>query len=252
LGEPEPAPDEIDPYEVAFLTGGECSVIVVAAYKLLKQHVLRIITTPTTANRDMKAIVAEDGVTAPKGSPAIEIAVLEYFREGRALATALELHLPQTIHVFCQPYSLFLKAQRLLAPNEVYTYASRLRLIGSLVVFVVACYAAIAIYHIRPDLAPSAIAIGFGAISCVYRFCHARRVTARGEAYLAVLRREALSPRDLNQLINPANRAAAVVSLFGWNRLHDADDAEFRTLLLVSGAALTTPSWRSTDSRGST
>jgi uncharacterized protein (TIGR04222 family) len=245
-GDPEPDPDEIDPYEVGFLTGGERVVIVVAVYKLLKERLLRIVTTPTAANRDMKAIVAGEGVSAPAGSSAIDIAVIEYFRQERTLSTALEMHLPQTIHVFCQPYSLFLKAQRLLAPNEAFAFASKLRVLGALVMLAAAAYATAAMYAVRPDLTPSTLAIGMGALACLFRMCQVRRATRRGEAFLSLLRRHVLAPRDLS-LAPSSERAAATMALFGWNGLYDPADAEFRSLVLLSGAGLTTPSW--SDSR---
>jgi hypothetical protein len=113
-----------------------------------------------------------------------------------------------------------------------------------LIVLSTAGYATYAMYNLEADLTPSTIAIALGAFVCLYRFCQVSRVTQRGEAYLAALRQQALTPRDNGVTIDPATRAATIMALFGWNRLHDPDDAEFRNLVQLSGAGTGYPAWR--------
>jgi uncharacterized protein (TIGR04222 family) len=228
-------PDTVDPYEVAFLCGGERSVLVLAVYKLIKKHKLRIVTISAAANRDLKVVVTVDSATIDTGESAIDVAVLEYFREGQSLATALDRFLPQTIHSFCQPYSLYLKSEGYMASNETYRFAGRLR-VGA--AGAIAAVAALASVWVHPELTPVTISIGLVGLAAVYRLMIARRVTERGQGYLALLRRDPIGSQESAGAVDEAERAAISVCLFGWAYLRDPGDDEFRRLVQSAGAAL--------------
>jgi hypothetical protein len=117
--------------------------------------------------------------------------------------------------------------------------------LGALVILTIAGYATVELYAERPELTPSTLAIGLGALALVVRTVQVRRVTERGEEFLSLLRREALRPRDIRRTDLHADRSAAAMALFGWNRLNEPGDAEFRSLVLLSGGGLVTPPWNS-------
>ncbi|HEX7174131.1 MAG TPA: TIGR04222 domain-containing membrane protein [Pyrinomonadaceae bacterium] len=182
--QPPPLPSTPDPYEIAYLRGGENEVARTAVFALMRSGHLHVI------QRGKKSLIERTGPPAPTAAlghferraygwfdhPQESAAV---FRQG-GLAEKLRRH--------CADYEQKLRGEKLLTPPEASDRARLVRLLGLAVIAGLGAYKlAIALSRGRTNVI-FLILLGAVALVVLFKVCRSPRLSRRGRAHLERLR----------------------------------------------------------------
>ena len=198
-----------DPYEIAYLRGGESEVTRTVIFGLMQRGYLRAsalgagqMMEQAPEHPDRRALAGierrafdwfaaprevKDIFNAPKAAP-----------QGRAEAGALA----DAVKAFCAPYRQRLQSEHLLTPPSVIASLRLLQLAGALVIFGLGAYKLfVALARGRTNIG-FLIIIGIVALVIFLAVARAERLSARGREYIKRLQLafERLRPRGATQM----------------------------------------------------
>ncbi len=174
-----PVPSEPNPYETAYLRGGENEVTRVVIFGLTQRGYLQV-----TEEADKRIEQAPDHPD-PAHLPQLERAVFEALQIPLSAEDIFKsVSLSSTVRSYCTTYEQTLQNEQLLTADEVKTAAKRIGLTGAAVIF------GLGGYKLLIALAKGYSNVGFlivmGIVSLVILFiiCESDRLSSRGKKYL--------------------------------------------------------------------
>ena len=121
-------PSHPDPYEIAYLRGGENEVTRVTVFSLIQQGYLQISQKSTSRRR--LATEQRIGSSPARSDPALPLPgnadVLVGFSQPRTAAEIFQSGLPRRVKTDCAGYEQALRAERLLTSDQQQASAHRL------------------------------------------------------------------------------------------------------------------------------
>lgn len=191
-GQAPPAvpPTPPDPYQIAYLRGGENEVTRVAVFSLLQRHYLQAVPVQTGLFRTRGAQQLERAPQQPPQSAltSIERRVLEWFSWARNPSEIFRGTVPADVKQQCGGYERHARDERLLMPEQVVGWAWRVALLGAAVIL------GLGAYKLAIALSRGHANVWFLIIMAVVSLFLLRAVTQvprlshRGQAYLQQLR----------------------------------------------------------------
>jgi uncharacterized protein (TIGR04222 family) len=173
-------PSEPDPYEIAYLRGGERELSRVLLVNLMKRGYLYV-TNPKEqrierTRRDLDAA----------SLTRIERRLFDWFSKPRQVEELFKDASPQ-LEADCEPYRQRLESERLLAPPDAQDAAWRVRLVGGSVMVSLGAYKLLtALAANRPNVW-FLIGMGIASLVMLAMLCPVPRLSNRGRAYLKSL-----------------------------------------------------------------
>jgi hypothetical protein len=214
--EPMEIPDQVDPYELAYLRGGETEVTRIAIMSLLDRGLLQItrsrdwsstaLATRTEVDRGRPpepgelspieaCIIKWPGFPAtgreiyqPDGTPVKPVST-QFWHRATGQNARQPGSIPARITDLCSRYEGNLAANELLAPPQMKQLGSRLWWLGSALILLVGGYM-LAVALAKGEPLPAVISCPMALIGMIALACaclHFPRVSRRGLAYLEQL-----------------------------------------------------------------
>ncbi len=184
---PPPVPPNPDPYEVAYLRGGENEVTRVAILSLIQRGYLRATQTPKhlLASAGEEHLAHAPDHPDPRHLTPMERAVFGWFATAHTAGEIFQsTELTSRIQAYCLPYDSHLKSQRLLMPPEASQSAWNIGRTGALVILGLGGYKlALALMKGRTNVA-FLILMGLLSLVPLVLVCRTPRISSRGRAYL--------------------------------------------------------------------
>ena len=168
---PPPLPIAPDPYEIAFLRGGENEVVRLAIFRLLQRGSLR------TSGDKVKTITCA-ALPFDRDTTTLEHEVLAYFNYPRKVTEIFTSPLPARVRSLCAPYEERLRFACLLNGPDVQERGRRVRNQGALVIFVLGGYKLMAALHNGYDNVGFLVAMGMIAVALLAFVCQTPRLSS--------------------------------------------------------------------------
>ncbi len=190
--EPPEVPARLDPYELAYLRGGETEVTRIAIMSLLQRGLLQITESRDWSSTDLIILKEVDRGRKPEPgelSP-IEAGIMKWTGFPAVRRQIYEPGgIPDLLREMCGDYRDNLADQELLAPDGMKRLGARLWWIGSALIFGLGGYLmAVGLAKREPLVAvllcPMAL---IGVIALAFACLHFSRISHRGRAYLEQL-----------------------------------------------------------------
>lgn len=175
---PPLVPSQPDPYQIAYLRGGEREVTQLATFDLIQQGYLQV-----TGKLIEKASEPPD----PMLLTALERQVFNWFDTPRAATAIADSSLPAKVKLHCTAYERWLQIEQLRRPDEIKTVASRLGWIGTLMILGLGGYkftVALLKGHYNVGFLFGMAIFSLICLFCVCAIARTRRLSDRGRKYL--------------------------------------------------------------------
>lgn len=180
---PPPAvPPAPDPYEIAYLRGGENEVARSVIFALVQRDALRVV------GQSKELIEQVPGRPDRRALDTIERRVFDWFAEARTVKEIFRPgSLPAHLTSFCAPYEQKLQREKLLTPPELRQRVRQLLILGGLLIVGLGGYKLlVALSRGRSNVAFLAV-MGVVGVVLLVKVCRAPRLSRRGRAYLEKL-----------------------------------------------------------------
>jgi len=181
---PPHVPPAPDPYEIAYLRGGENEVARTAVFALMRSGHLRV------TEQGKKSLIERTGPPAPAASLGrLERHAYGWFDHPRESAEVFKRGgLAEKVGRHCAEYEQKLRGEKLLTPPEVGERARLVRLLGLAVIAGLGAYKlAVALSRGRTNVI-FLILLGAVALIVLFKVCRSPRLSRRGRAHLERLR----------------------------------------------------------------
>jgi uncharacterized protein (TIGR04222 family) len=217
---PPSIPRDIDPYEVAYLRGGENEVVRVAIFSLMQRGYLQVAEEKSLfrTGADRQTIAREPRHPDPHHLSPMEREVFDWFESPRTADRIFQSTLPGRVREHCADLEQRLQAGHLLQPPQRKAAALRAGLLGAAVILGLGTYkllAALARGHRNVEFLLVLALVGTSLLVAV---CRLPRHTHLGRRYLYRLQKAFEQLRDRTRFTTSAAadpNAALVVGLFG-------------------------------------
>jgi len=187
--EPPPIPGRPDPYEMAYLRGGENEVIRTGYFALLRRGYVQVVKAKKRFQKVTESRICRVDSPPPEG----ELSALELrlYRESATPRAAAEMFksggLASKIADACSIYRKRLEAEELLSPPEVKSASWPTWLVGTAVLLALGGYK-LAVAHAKGrtnvEFLVILMCVGPILLGLVVAVASARRLSDRGRAYL--------------------------------------------------------------------
>lgn len=171
-------PTKPDPYEIAYLRGGENEVTRLAIFDLIQRGYLQIAGDYIEKAHDQPH---------PSNLSAIERDVFSWFSSPRKAREIFQLSLPLSVKQHCTIYEQRLQNEKLLLPDELKRIAERVNWIGILIILGLGGYKlSVALVNGRFNVV-FLIIMGFISLVLLGIVSNPPRLSHRGRAYLYLI-----------------------------------------------------------------
>lgn len=217
---PPLVPANPDPYEIAYLQGGENQLIRVIILNLIQRQYLQVTKTPRLSSQSKTelGLAKASKPPDPRHLSPMERKVFEGFTSFHSAHEIFQSPLPAYVKSHCTGYDQKFQNEKLFYPVEVKEKATRASLIGALVIIGLGGYkfcVALAKGHTNVGFL---IIMGIVGLVLLFKICRPPRLSSRGKVYLERLQR---AFEKLKERISAATTEVAdqtfllLVGLFG-------------------------------------
>ncbi|MBH8562347.1 TIGR04222 domain-containing membrane protein [Nostoc sp. CENA67] len=227
-------PTNPDPYEIAYLRGGENEVTRLAVFDLIQRRYLEI------DGKNLKQPLSRPDVNT---LTSIEREVLDGFLYSRKASEIFQSSLPGKVKQHCTVYEQRLQNEQLLFPNTSKQFVKRLCFIGTLIILGLGGYKLIAALATGHSNVMFLVIIGIFSQIILLCVCQTPRLSQRGKAYLQRLQNtfEGLKKQVSTVQLNATDSNILLpLAVFGISILVGSPYAEFEKMFHVAAANAST------------
>lgn len=216
-------PEQSDPYEIAFLRGGEPEVVRLAQLSLVQKGYLEIATKEEHTNRYLD-FVETAFHPEPSELPEIERSVFQELAQNRSDLAKRTACLRSAVQSGCVDLASHLRQARLIPSAEQTTRAWTARILGSIGLGGLAVFKVSAALNRGHTNVAFLILMSAGAIALLWVMCKQPLQTARGRRFLNSLQSTLDSDKQLTNPSGPISPATLLLlfSVFGSGILKDS------------------------------
>jgi uncharacterized protein (TIGR04222 family) len=198
---PEPVSNDLDPYEIAYLRGGERELVRYLVFELTRDGWVEV--APATKKREPARIARTAAMPSGSLSEFAKI-VYDYFATPHTATELFASKVPKTIEEAYGPQREKLAARHLLGDEDAKSASGTVRYVGSVIVgglLLARLWYAIVMHHRNVVFM---IAIGVAALLALFALTGAPRVSKRGRRYLESLRASLPASSEPAAVASPA------------------------------------------------
>jgi len=224
-------PANPDPYEIAYMRGGENEVIRLALLNLTGRGYLQI-----AGDRLEKARNHPD----PLILPVIERDVFRWFVSSHKAQEIFQSSLPATVKQHCTVYEQHLQNEKLLRPDETKQIAQRVSWKGVLIILGLGSYKLVVALAKGYTNVVFLIVLGIVSLITLAVVCKPLRLSQRGQGYLKRLQQTFESLKSQASILHPSGTDFGLllpVAIFGVGMLSATPYAEFEKMFHLSAAS---------------
>jgi uncharacterized protein (TIGR04222 family) len=227
-----PLPQQPDPYEIAYLRGGENEVLRLAIFSLLQRGYLQMDAAASLGTSRQRLSQTDAAPPASALSP-LERQVMAAFSTPREAKDLFQSTLPDRIAAHCAGYAQKLQVERLLLSPEENARRWQTGRLGALVIVGLGGYKLFAALTKGHHNVGFLLLMGLFALIFLAALCRSERLSPQGKEYLARLQ-QAFGRLKMMPLAPAAEGAASggqeallLVSVFGVGALAGSVYAPF-------------------------
>lgn len=183
---PMDLPTKPDPYDIAYLRGGEMEVMKVVIVDLIRLGFLKVYHSTTTGQS--RVGLKDDRWNASRLSP-LQREVFASFAYPLTLDELEQSSLPIRVREYCREYEARLQAERLIRSQKDCRRAVWLTRVAAAVLLTLGCMALLHAIRMGEATIGVTTILLLLALAIEVHVCQPRRLSVRGNAYLTQLRR---------------------------------------------------------------
>lgn len=233
---PLPLPSNPDPYEIAYLRGGENEVVRLAIFNLIQRGYLTVSETKRWWGSTSQRLAQVKGHPDKRYLSPVEQSVFRLFSTPRTASDIFQSDLQSmTFKGLWADFDRNLQGEQVLCPAEVRNASLRIRCFGALVILGLGGYKLLAALAKGRHNVEFLIVMGFCSLFLLLRLCRPPRLSHLGRDYLKRLQ------GVFNRLKPTASRAndttlLLLVSLFGLSVLSETPYASLSQMFARSAS----------------
>lgn len=177
-------PTQPDPYEIAYLRGGEKEVAQVAVFNLIQRNFLQIVKTGFKRRIQQVMPLPNSNLLYP-----MEHTVFDWFSTPRTASQTFSSTLSNLLTTFCTPYQRRLEEEQFLSSSQMKVAAGRTWLLGALIIVGLGGYKLYVASVKGYSNVGFLIFMGIFAFIILTSVCTVPRLSTRGKEYLRQLQR---------------------------------------------------------------